>query len=560
MPLSKRAVKEVLGKVPFLPQFYWRVFCSQKPLSKKFSLESLKSQIPQWKREAEHILAQKHYEMDKPQRIVLVSAYRLWLQHSALLSVALACLGNDVHLVFLPYTNWRKKINLFDLQIQNAYAKQVFGTLAPFVRVHSLLDWMQAGNAASLSPALQCSLQQVSERDTQYTLQIEHFDPDDLQSEAGQLYAYRLQCNQQAALAMLAWLQQNRPDVILIPNGSILEMGAIYQVARQLNIPTVTYEFGEQRERIWLAYNDEVMLQHTDEIWNRHASLPFDEQKKGKLAQLFQARRQADLWANFSRRWQGIQRQGVEKVRRQLALEAKPTFLLATNVIGDSLTLNRQVFSQSMTEWLERTIEYFAARPQIQLIVRIHPGERYTRGPSVKEIVSRLLPELPSHFRIVEADDQVNTYDLIDLSDLGLVYTTTAGLEMAMSGLPVIVAGQTHYRGKGFTLDPDTWEAYEAFLERAVKDASSLRLSTEQVKEAWHYAYVFFFEYPFPFPWHLHLKNDLEVWPLRKVFSDEGWAQFGDSFLKLCGNWDENSMAYTLVHSQQVVELEKNIS
>ena len=560
MPLSKRKVKEVLSKVPFLPQFYWRVFCSQKPLSKKFSLESLKSQIPQWKREAEHILAQKHYEMDKPQRIVLVSAYRLWLQHSALLSVALACLGNDVHLVFLPYTNWRKKINLFDLQIQNAYAKQVFDTLAPFVRVHSLLDWMQAGNAASLSPALQRSLQQVSERDTQYTLQIEHFDPDDLQSEAGQLYAYRLQCNQQAALAMLAWLQQNRPDVILIPNGSILEMGAIYQVARQLNIPTVTYEFGEQRERIWLAYNDEVMLQHTDEIWNRHASLPFDEQKKDKLAQLFQARRQADLWANFSRRWQGIQRQGVEKVRRQLALEAKPTFLLATNVIGDSLTLNRQVFSQSMTEWLERTIEYFAARPQIQLIVRIHPGERYTRGPSVKEIVSRLLPELPSHFRIVEADDQVNTYDLIDLSDLGLVYTTTAGLEMAMSGLPVIVAGQTHYRGKGFTLDPDTWEAYDAFLERAVKDASSLRLSTEQVQKAWHYAYVFFFEYPFPFPWHLHLKNDLEVWPLRKVFSDEGWAQFGDSFLKLCGNWDENSMAYTLVHSQQVVELEKNIS
>jgi len=560
MPLSKRAVKEVLGKVPFLPQFYWRVFCSQKPLSKKFSLESLKSQIPEWKREVEHIFAQKHFEMDKPRRIVLVSAYRLWLQHSALLSIALACLGNDVHLVFLPYTNWRKKINLFDLQIQNAYAKQVFGRLAPFVRVHSLLDWIQAGNAASLSPALQRSLQQVSERDTQYTLQIEHFDPDDLQSEAGQLYAYRLQSNQKAALAMLAWLQQNRPDVIQIPNGSILEMGAIYQVARQLNIPTVTYEFGEQRERIWLAYNDEVMLQHTDEIWNRYASLPFDEQKKEKLAQLFQARRQADLWANFSRRWQGIQRQGVEKVRRQLALEAKPTFLLATNVIGDSLTLNRQVFSQSMTEWLERTIQYFAARPQIQLIVRIHPGERYTRGPSVKEIVSRVLPELPGHFRIVEADDQVNTYDLIDLSDLGLVYTTTAGLEMAMSGLPVIVAGQTHYRGKGFTLDPDTWEAYDACLERAVKDASSLRLSTEQVQKAWHYAYVFFFEYPFPFPWHLHLKNDLEVWPLRKVFSDEGWAQFRDSFLKLCGNWDENSMADTLVDSKLVVELEKNIS
>lgn len=559
MPLSKHEIKEVLGKIPFLPQFTWLVIGKQKPLSKKFSLESLKSQIPQWKREAKQVFAWME-SGNKPRRIVLVSAYKLWLQHSALLSVALACLGNNVHLVFLPYTNWRKKMNLFDLQIQNAYAKKVLNHLRPLVKIDSLLDWMRKTDDQTLSPALQYAIRKVSERDTQYTLQIEHFDPGNLQSAAGQLYAYRLESNQKAALAMLAWLQQTQPDVILIPNGSILEMGAIYQVARHLNIPTVTYEFGEQRERIWLAYNDEVMLQHTDQIWHRYASLPFDEQKKNKLAQLFQARRHADLWANFSRRWQGLQRQGVEKVRHQLALEDKPTFLLATNVIGDSLTLNRQIFSQSMTEWLERTIEYFAARPQVQLIVRIHPGERYTRGPSVKEIIFRLLPELPSHFRIVEADDLVNTYDLIDLSHLGLVYTTTAGLEMAMSGLPVIVAGQTHYRGKGFTMDPDTWEAYDVLLDRAVQNPSSLRLSAEQIEKAWHYAYIFFFEYPLPFPWHLHLQNDLEIWPLRKVFSNEGWAQFRDSFHKLCGFWEENSKAYSPISSQRMVELEKNIS
>jgi hypothetical protein len=58
----------------------------------------------------------------------------------------------------------------------------------------------------------------------------------------------------------------------------------------------------------------------------------------------------------------------------------------------------------------------------------------------------------------------VNTYDLVEVADLGLVYTTTVGMEMAMCGVPVIVSGQTHYRGRGFTYDPDSWVSYFKLL------------------------------------------------------------------------------------------------
>ena len=34
-----------------------------------------------------------------------------------------------------------------------------------------------------------------------------------------------------------------------------------------------------------------------------------------------------------------------------------------------------------------------------------------------------------------------------------LCYTTTVGLEAAVRGIPVAVAGETHYRGRGFTSD-----------------------------------------------------------------------------------------------------------
>ena len=137
---------------------------------------------------------------------------------------------------------------------------------------------------------------------------------------------------------------------------------------------------------------------------------------------------------------------------------------------------------------------------------------------------------------LVGADAKVNTYDLVEIADLGLVYTTTVGMEMAMSGIPVIVVGNTHYRSKGFTLDPDSWDAYFKMLDDVLADPHAFRLSQAQVEQAWNYAYRFFFEYPHPFPWHLvHLWKDLESWPVSRLLSNEGLAKYQQTFNYLAG-------------------------
>ena len=242
--------------------------------------------------------------------------------------------------------------------------------------------------------------------------------------------------------------------MIILPNGTILEFGVIYQVARYLGIPTVTYEFGEQRDRIWLAQNAEVMRQDTSELWQTRQDQALSQDQLSQVRKLFASRQRGSLWENFARRWQGVPSEGGAQVRQTLGLDQRPIVLLATNVIGDSLTLGRQVFSDSMTEWLERTVRYFATRPDVQLVARIHPGELITKGPSVADVVHKALPSIPENIHLVPADAKVNTYDIVEIADLGLVYTTTVGMEMAMSGVPVIVVGNTHYRDKGFTLDP----------------------------------------------------------------------------------------------------------
>jgi hypothetical protein len=323
-------------------------------------------------------------------------------------------------------------------------------------------------------------------------------------------------------------------------------MGAVYRVAEHLGIPVVTYEFGEQRGRIWLARDDEVMLQHSDPMWSAVKDTPLSPAQFDQIRALYSSRQNASLWENFSRRWQGLPSQGGDQVRQSLGLDERPVILLAANVIGDSLTLGRQVFSQDMTEWLQRTIRNFAQRPDVQLVVRVHPGERYTRGPSVADIVKQVVPGMTGNdqtgghagrpIHLVAADDLVNTYDLVEIADLGLVYTTTVGMEMAMSGVPVIVAGQTHYRGKGFTHDPQDWEGYFETLNRLLAEPQKARLQREQVDRAWQYAYRFYFDFPLPFPWHLlHFWNELDEWPMKRVLSEEGQTQFGDAFRSLAG-------------------------
>lgn len=533
--MDRTALKSLLGELPLTAEVYWYLRQPGKPLTENFSLSRLEKHIIKWLPQVE-LYRNTRYSRSggsDVRRILLFGTLRYWIEHTTLVGIALSAFGHEVSLSYLPYASWRSPINRFDLRRQDAYTRSVLGRAAAVLNVVPLL---QVKKPAVLPLELTHSVEENAKRDTQYTLQVEEVDP------GSDLYRLRLERDRQAAASALSLLKLEQPDVVVIPNGSILEFSALYQVAHYLKIPVVTYEFGEQRQRIWLARDAEVMRQETDTLWKARRGSPLTPEQSQQVRNLFAARQHGNLWENFSRRWQGVAGEGGEKVRAALELDPvsisprRPVVLLATNVIGDSLTLGRQVFSNSMTEWLDRTLRYFARRSDVQFVVRIHPGELITKGPSVADLVRQVLPELPGHIHLVGAAEKVNTYDIVELADLGVVYTTTVGMEMAMSGVPVVVVGKTHYRDKGFTLDPDSWEAYFALLDEVLSAPERYRMTAAQVDCAWNYAYRFFFEYPQPFPWHLlRLWEDVKEWPLERVLSMEGLAKFSNTFRYLAG-------------------------
>lgn len=522
--LTGTKIKRVLGELPLAAELDWALRGRGNSVD-GFNLDELKAALPSWCQQ----IAASPMRATKARKVLVFATLHYWISHATLLSLAFAGLGHDVTLAYSPYATWKKSVSKFDLRRREAYARSVFKPAEDLMSFSTFA----ADSKFELPADLEAEIEHVSLMDAQYTLQLEDVDKN------SDLYQLRLGRNRAAASAAFAWIKENDPDVVVLPNGLILEFGAVFHAARYLGVPVVSYEFGEQRDRIWLAHNTPVMLQETKDLWHVKKDEPFNEDRRAQLKELFSTRQSAGLFKNFYRRWQNLPAEGADRVRSKLNLDERPVVLLAANVIGDSLTLGRATFTGDMSTWLRRTVAYFASCLNVQFVLRVHPGEKNLDGPSVADLVKAELPILPSHMRVVAAEDPVNTYDLIDIADLGLVYTTTVGLEMAMSGLPAIVTGRTHYRDKGFTLDPSSWEGYFSLLDGALPDLKSARLTPEQVDTAWHYAYSFFFDYPQPFAWHLlHFWDDLKVSDLKSVVSEVSFSKTFDLLLGQPFEWE----------------------
>jgi hypothetical protein len=507
----RNLVKEILGYIPFSARAYQALRPDVVPAG-SYAMDKLVEKLPSWVTSLKAV--EPWVPDDQRRRVLIIGSLKWWLEYGIVLGLLLKSGGHEVDLAYLPFRDWTSPVTHFDALRGAHYIEQQLRACGIPLGLINLMH----GSIRDLNRELLDQMHAQAKLDVQYTLQREEIQLEEDRQDAD-IYALRLQRDKVAAASAYSTLKERRYDTVIIPNGSILEFGAIFRVAQHLGVKTVTYEFGEQRERLWLAHNSEVMRQDTSSLWRTVKDVPLTSVEQEKIEKLFQVRRGGVTWEQFSRQWQAGGGEGGQRVRAKIGLDAhRPVVLLCTNVVGDSLALNRQIFTQGMADWLRKTVALFGNLPDYQLVVRVHPGEMLGAGHPSVDIIQNTLPHQPEHVIVVPPESEINTYDLIELAHLGLVYTTTFGLELSMHGVPVIVAGETHYRGKGFTDDPNSWEEYVRLLEARLKEKAGTSIPEDAVGRAWRYAYRYFFDYPFVFPWHLiSFWQDLSDRPFEEI-------------------------------------------
>jgi hypothetical protein len=197
--------------------------------------------------------------------------------------------------------------------------------------------------------------------------------------------------------------------------------------------------------------------------------------------------------------------QPVDEVRAALGLRAdRPVWALFTSS-DDEVSGEADWASPfpSQRDWVARTIEYARRNPQIDLVIRVHPntGSKRSTGANRKQLqeMRALAQDLPANVRMIDPEDEISSYSLMDIAAVGLVWVSTVGLEMACKGKSVVVAAGNQVHGTSFVttiLDPATYEETLDTQLALEPDAAS----AEVRRLALRFAYGAFFRIGIDFP------------------------------------------------------------
>ncbi len=148
-------------------------------------------------------------------------------------------------------------------------------------------------------------------------------------------------------------------------------------------------------------------------------------------------------------------------------------------------------------DWLQSLVDFVEASDDLQLVIRVHPRE----APNHREKrTSENLREMQRRFsgsyrnvRVVWPADDVSSYDLAEIADVGLIALSTIGFELARLGVPVIASMQHLAEAPAgvFVGWDNTRDGYFAALRRAVGGPPAI----ERIVAAFRWINARFVEY-----------------------------------------------------------------
>jgi hypothetical protein len=435
---------------------------------------------------------------------VLVAMLRAWPNHAAyeaVIAQALRRRGAEVALLTCGggqpacEMGWARRALPRPCDRCAFYTDEVAAALG--VRQYRIRDLVPWGSAASAAPADARALDASHDPEAASRISVPWFlRSDDAAgvpegSAAAADFAVSAAAVEGAATRVLG---EFRPDAVFMVNGLFAAEATVRALALERGIRAPTYEIAPRAGALVFSQGTPAPAYDTDAVWAAVHDRPMTPGQRRAIEGLL-AGRAAGVGAHET--YFDGSAGDAAALRERLGIPAGSRVAsLFTNLSWDSATLFHDVAFPSMMDWIEGAVRAVDGRDDVTLVVRVHPSEaRWGTRQEVLETVRSRLGRLPENVRFVLPGDPLSSYALLDVTDLVLAYTTTVGLEAANRGIPVALAGDVHYRGRGFTIDLES----PADLEAAVA-APARRLRGEEVELARRYAFTFFFRCMIPFP------------------------------------------------------------
>lgn len=236
---------------------------------------------------------------------------------------------------------------------------------------------------------------------------------------------------------------------IICPNGLIEKSVLFYAVSLYINLDIVFIEAWSRRKGHLIWRHKQPVMFYDIEGWANIVG-KWDDAKEKDFQSMTNFQNLQDVSDNeWFEGFIPVQRSSSSS---ELPVEfkkflSKPgtTFLLGSNVIGDSATLRRGNIFKNQKEWLSLIILFFGSHPNLKLVIRIHPDEIFPRARlKLGDLISDMTKPFPNIF-LFKADDNVNTNTLMQYSDIGLAWVSNFGVDMVLHGKSTLIAGLANY-------------------------------------------------------------------------------------------------------------------
>ncbi|MBR8828939.1 MAG: capsule biosynthesis protein [Gomphosphaeria aponina SAG 52.96 = DSM 107014] len=297
-------------------------------------------------------------------------------------------------------------------------------------------------------------------------------------------------------------------DCAVFNHGIYVPQGLIGEVARSLGVRVVNWNPAYRKQCFIFTHHDTYHHQLMCETVSNWENMPFTQEQED------------ELMGYLKSRWDGSQdwiwfHEHPEFDLQAIASEtgvdfSQPCIGLLTNVLWDAQLHYPANAFENMLDWVLQTINYFAQRPDLQLLIRVHPAEirgtLISRQPLVEEI-NKFIPQLPPNVFLIPPASGVSTYAAMLQCNAVLIYGTKMGVELTSMGIPVIVAGEAWIRHKNITMDASSVEEYFEYLAKLPLKQG---LDEETTRRARKYAYHFFFRRMIPLEFTTEAKNASE--------------------------------------------------
>ena len=234
-------------------------------------------------------------------------------------------------------------------------------------------------------------------------------------------------------------------DSIYFFNGRHSEVEPLVSYCEKNNLHFLIHERGADMSRYLLF--DNIRLYDIEAWTNLYKKLSQEYQEDNK--------ENAINW--FENKRNGIDPQWLVYTNEQKRAKLPPDF--------DTSKYNVTFFNSSLWEYfdypdmlpqgdfaneievIEQVCKYFSSNPEFQFYFRVHPHLHIEFTDQTKEILEYKENNRLSNLLIIEPDEDIDTYELMQASNCNIISQhSTVGVESAYWGTPTILLGRATYK------------------------------------------------------------------------------------------------------------------